>query len=107
MFENIVQPDLILLDLGLPDGSGLDVLRTIRSVPELRTAPVVVLSCSDDETVMQQCMEAGANAFVVKSANYDDFQALLGPRRPVLGRRLLGKKTQFQPMQRRLADGAV
>jgi hypothetical protein len=28
-------------------------------------------------------------------------------RRPVLGRRLLGKKTQFQPMQRRLADGAV
>ncbi|MFV1967421.1 MAG: response regulator [Pirellulaceae bacterium] len=76
--ENIVQPDLVLLDLGLPDGSGLDVLRTIRSVPELRTAPVVVLSCSDDETVMQQCMEAGANAFVVKSASYDDFRAMLG-----------------------------
>jgi two-component system response regulator len=75
--ENIVHPDLILLDLGLPDGSGLDVLRTIRLVPELRTAPVVILSCSDDETVMQQCMEAGANAFVVKSANYDDFHALL------------------------------
>ena len=75
--EEIVQPDLILLDLGLPDGSGLDVLRTIRSVPELRTAPVVVLSCSDDETVMQQCLEAGANAFVAKSANYDDFHALV------------------------------
>jgi len=76
--EDIVQPDLILLDLGLPDGSGLDVLRTIRSVPELRTAPVVVLSCSDDEAMMQQCLEAGANAFVVKSANYDDFRALVG-----------------------------
>jgi carbon storage regulator CsrA len=76
--EQTVQPDLILLDLGLPDGSGLDVLRTIRSVPELRTAPVVILSCNDDEAVMRQCMEAGANAFVVKSANYDDFHALLG-----------------------------
>jgi carbon storage regulator CsrA len=75
--EDIVHPDLVLLDLGLPDSSGLEVLRSIRSVPDLRTTPVVVLSCSDDETVMQQCMEAGANAFVVKWANYDDFHALV------------------------------
>ena len=75
--EDIVHPDLVLLDLGLPDSSGLEVLRSIRSVPDLRTTPVVVLSCSDDETVMHQCMEAGANAFVVKSTNYDDFHALV------------------------------
>ena len=75
--EDLVLPDLILLDLGLPDSSGLDVLRTIRSVPQLRTAPVVVLSCSDDESVMTECMEAGANAFVVKSSNYDDFLGLV------------------------------
>ena len=76
--EDVVHPDLVLLDLGLPDGSGLEVLRSIRSVPDLRTTPVVVLSCSDDETVMHQCMEAGANAFVVKWTNYDDFHALVG-----------------------------
>ena len=76
--EDIVQPDLVLLDLGLPDGSGLEVLRTIRSVPELRATPVVALSCRDDETVMTECMEAGANAFVVKSAHYDDLHALVG-----------------------------
>ena len=70
-----IQPDLILLDLGLPDRSGLDVLRVIRSVPELRTTPVVVLSCSDDQAVMNECMEGGANAFVPKSAGYDDFHA--------------------------------
>lgn len=75
--EDIVHPDLVLLDLGLPDSSGLEVLRSIRSVPDLRTTPVVVLSCSDDETVMHQCMEAGANAFVVKWTNYDDFHALV------------------------------
>ena len=76
--EDIVHPDLVLLDLGLPDSSGLEVLRSIRSVPDLRTTPVVVLSCSDDETVMHQCMEAGANAFVVKWTNCDDFHALVG-----------------------------
>ena len=75
--EDIVHPDLVLLDLGLPDSSGLEVLRSIRSAPDLRTTPVVVLSCSDDETVMHQCMEAGANAFVVKWTNYDDFHALV------------------------------
>jgi two-component system response regulator len=76
--EDIVQPDLVLLDLGLPDSPGLEVLRGIRSVPDLRTTPVVVLSCSDDETVVRQCMDAGANAFVVKPTNYDDFHALVG-----------------------------
>ena len=73
--DEIIQPDLILLDLGLPDRSGLDVLRTIRSIPELRSTPVVVLSCSDDEAVRGECMEGGASAFVPKSAGYDDFRA--------------------------------
>ena len=73
--DEMIQPDLIMLDLGLPDGSGLDVLRMIRSVPELRSTPVVVLSCSDDEDVLNECMESGANAFVPKSAGYDDFRA--------------------------------
>ena len=73
--DAMIQPDLIMLDLGLPDGSGLDVLRRIRSVPELRSTPVVVLSCSDDEDVLNECMESGANAFVPKSTGYDDFRA--------------------------------
>jgi two-component system response regulator len=73
--EDITQPDLILLDLGLPDGSGLDLLRMIRTVPELHSTPVVVLSCSDDEAIVNRCMESGANAFVPKSAGYDDFRA--------------------------------
>lgn len=66
---------MILLDLGLPDSSGLDLLRTIPSVPELRTTPVVVLSCSDDETTTRDCLECGANAFAPKSAGHDDFHA--------------------------------
>jgi carbon storage regulator CsrA len=73
--DEMIQPDLVMLDLGLPDGSGLDVLRMIRSVPELRSTPVVVLSSNDDEDVLNQCIESGANAFVPKSAGYDEFRA--------------------------------
>jgi two-component system response regulator len=73
--DDICPPDLILLDLGLPDGSGLDLLRMIRSVPELRSTPIVVLSCNDDESIVKECMESGANAFVPKSAGYDDFRS--------------------------------
>lgn len=73
--DDIARPDLILLDLGLPDGSGLDLLCMIRSVPELRSTPVVVLSCTEDEATVNRCMESGANAFVSKSAGYDDFHA--------------------------------
>ena len=47
----------------------------IRSVPALSTTPVVILSCSDDETLVNQCMQNGANAFVPKSAGFDDFHA--------------------------------
>lgn len=71
---DVVRPDLIVLDMGLPDGSGLDVLHRIRSVHELAITPVVMLSCCDSESVVQQCLESGANAFVVKSPNYDEFQ---------------------------------
>ncbi len=72
--DEVVHPDLIVLDMGLPDGSGLDVLRTIRSVDELQITPVVMLSCCDDEGIVQQCLQAGANAFVVKSPDYREFQ---------------------------------
>jgi two-component system response regulator len=73
--DDITPPDLILLDLGLPDCSGLDLLRMIRSVPELRSTPVVVLSCLEDEAMVNQCLESGANAVVPKSAGSDDLQA--------------------------------
>jgi two-component system response regulator len=73
--EDITPPDLILLDLGLPDFSGLDLLRVIRSVPELVSTPVVVLSCNEDEAMVNQCLESGANAFVPKSAGYDGLHA--------------------------------
>ena len=73
--DDVVRPDLILLDMGLPDSSGLDVLRSIRKDERLRRTPVVMLTCCQDDTVVEECMESGANAFVVKSARWDDFRS--------------------------------
>lgn len=58
--------DLILTDLRLPGISGLDVLRTVKESGALRHIPVVVLSASDSDADMHECLSAGANAFLPK-----------------------------------------
>ena len=73
--EDVVQPDLILLDVGLPDSSGLDVLGAIRADDRLRTTPVVMLTCCEDDSVVNQCVDGGANAYVVKSPRWNEFRA--------------------------------
>jgi carbon storage regulator CsrA len=73
--DDEVHPDLILLDVNLPDGSGVEVLRSIRKDDRLRRTPVVMLSCCQDDGVVDACTKAGANAFVVKSTRWDDFRS--------------------------------
>lgn len=59
-------PDVILLDLGLPKVSGLNVLRRIKENVRVADIPVVVLSGSDDEAMAQVCMNLGANMYITK-----------------------------------------
>jgi DNA-binding response OmpR family regulator len=56
-------PDVVLLDLGLPDGDGLDVLRDIRRVSDV---PVVVVSARGDEADRVVGLELGSDDYVVK-----------------------------------------
>lgn len=70
-------PSLIVLDLRLPGMSGLDVLVRIKSDRQLRRTPVVILSSSDEPLDIEKCFDAGANAFVTKSPNHDEFCASL------------------------------
>ena len=70
-------PNLIVLDLRLPGMSGLDVLVRIKSDRQLRRTPVVILSSSDEPLEIERCFDAGANAFVTKSPNHDEFCASL------------------------------
>ncbi len=57
------RPDLIVLDLGLPDLEGLEVLKKIR---EWSTLPVLILSVRNAETDIVSCLEAGADDYLVK-----------------------------------------
>src|SRR4029077_10773019 len=63
--ELLVQkPELIILDLGLPDIQGLDLLRTIRASDE--SVPIVVLSSRGDEAGKVQALDLGADDYVTK-----------------------------------------
>ncbi len=59
--------DLILLDLGLPDMGGIEVLKSIRAHPLTRGVPVVVLTSSQEREDIQTAYQFGANSFVSKS----------------------------------------
>jgi CheY-like chemotaxis protein len=61
--------DLILLDLNLPDMSGFEVLRCLRTEPKTRGVPVVVLSSSQENDDVRRAYECGANSYVSKSQN--------------------------------------
>jgi len=66
-------PVLVLLDLNLPDMSGIDVLARIKGESGLRRSPIVVLTTTDDRTEIQRCYDLGANVYITKPVNYESF----------------------------------
>ncbi|SDO27187.1 two component transcriptional regulator, winged helix family [Rhodoferax sp. OV413] len=62
----IAPPDLLVLDIGLPDGSGLDVCRQVRASPTQRHLPVLVLSAQGEEIDRVVGLELGADDYVTK-----------------------------------------
>jgi CheY-like chemotaxis protein len=64
---------LILLDLNLPDMSGIDILRRVKEDKYLRYAPVVVLTTTDDSQEIKRCYEFGCNVYITKPVNYESF----------------------------------
>lgn len=64
---------LILLDLNLPDMNGTDVLAQIKGAPALRRTPVVVLTTTDDKAETDRCYDLGANVYITKPVNYENF----------------------------------
>jgi two-component system, OmpR family, KDP operon response regulator KdpE len=67
------KPDLVILDLGLPDMEGLELLRMIRARNE--SVPIVVLSSRGDETGKVQALDLGADDYVTKPFGMDELLA--------------------------------
>jgi len=64
---------LVLLDLNLPDMTGLDILAKIKANVHLKRSPVVVLTTTDDSREIQRCYDLGANVYITKPVNYEGF----------------------------------
>ncbi len=63
------RPDLVLLDIMMPKLNGMEVLRKIKSDPEVRNIPVVVLTNLAGNTDVQAALELGAVRYIIKSEN--------------------------------------
>ena len=64
---------LVLLDLNLPDMSGIEILRQIKEDEHLRRVPVVVLTTTDDKLEIQRCYDLGCNVYITKPLDYEAF----------------------------------
>ena len=67
------RPSIILLDLNLPGTDGREVLRVVKSDPQLRQIPVVVLTTSYARQDITRCYDAGANSYVQKPVDFTGF----------------------------------
>jgi CheY-like chemotaxis protein len=69
--DDAPRPGLILLDLNMPRMDGREALKEIKSDPELRRIPVIVLTTSEAERDILQSYDLGVNAFVTKPVTFD------------------------------------
>lgn len=93
--------DLLLTDLGLPDGSGLAVIRCCRNL--LPNADIMVITMSSDEEQILACIEAGASGYVLKeSAHADILRSILelraggSPISPLIARKVLARMRRHE-----------
>lgn len=71
------KPVVILLDLNMPKISGLEVLQKIKSHPEFKIIPVVILTTSSESSDLKAAYESGANSYIVKPVDFDKFQEVI------------------------------
>ena len=76
-FQNVVRPDLILLDLNLPKKDGRQVLAEIKEDENLKRIPVVILTTSQDEADVLQTYNLHANCYITKPIDLGQFMKVV------------------------------
>lgn len=70
-------PAVIFLDLKMPRLDGIGVLQHIKSHPDLKMVPIVMLTSSNHESDLKTCYSLGVNAYVIKPVAFKEFMAAL------------------------------
>lgn len=70
-------PKVVLLDIQMPKMNGIEVLEKIKSDPRTKTMPVVILTSSKEHPDIQKCYALGANSYIVKPVNFENFAEAL------------------------------
>jgi CheY-like chemotaxis protein len=71
------RPDLMLLDLNMPRMGGLEVLEVVKSDPDLRAIPVIVLTSSVADADVERAYESHVNAYIRKPVDLDDLTRII------------------------------
>jgi DNA-binding response OmpR family regulator len=71
-------PDLIILDINMPEVSGLDMLEFLRRRPEWKNLPVVMLSSEAADTIVDRALELGADSYVMKPVTIEELEKAMG-----------------------------
>jgi DNA-binding response OmpR family regulator len=71
------RPDVVILDINMPEVSGIDFLEFLRNQKTLQTLPVVMLSSETTDIQVDEAMELGANAFVFKPVTIEELEVAL------------------------------
>jgi two-component system, OmpR family, phosphate regulon response regulator PhoB len=93
-----LQPDLVLLDLMLPDMSGIEVCRQLRADPEVAATPVIMLTAKGEEIDRVVGFEVGADDYVTKP---------FSPRELALRVRAVLRRKRAEPEERALEAGGL
>jgi len=67
-----LQPDIVILDLNLPDNEGLKILPRLKRINKEKHLPVIVLTAHKEQEMLTMAMEAGADAYITKPFIVDD-----------------------------------
>jgi DNA-binding response OmpR family regulator len=79
------RPDVLLLDINMPEVTGIDMLEFVRLRRELKALPVVMLSSETTDVQVDEAMSLGANGYVFKPVTIDELEAVLKKVLPHFG----------------------
>lgn len=76
-YQEALRPNMILLDLNMPQKDGREVLAEIKSDQNLKSIPVVILTSSESNADVQQCIRNGASGYLIKPVGWEAYSKVV------------------------------